>query len=62
MEKNDKQSGTVDEAVNFLIDGLSLGDRTIIADMKKEDIEILSIAFRKRIKGELGPGNGNEAS
>jgi len=60
MEKNDKHPGTVDEAVNLLVEELSFGDRTIIANLKEEDIGILDFAFRKRIKGEFGLGNGNK--
>jgi len=60
MEKNDKHPATVDEAVNLLMDELSFGDRTIIANMKEEDLGLLDFAFRKRIKGEFGNGNGNK--
>jgi hypothetical protein len=60
MEKNNKLPATVDEAVNFLMDELSFGDRTIIANMKEEDIGLLDFAFRNRIKGEFGLGNGNK--
>jgi len=60
MKKNDKHPATVDAAVNLLMDELSFGDRTIIANMKEEDIGLLDLAFRKRIKGELGLGNGNK--
>jgi len=60
MEKNDKHPATVAEAVNLLMDELSFGDRTIIANMKEEDLGILDFAFRKRINGEFGLENGNE--
>jgi len=60
MEMNNPPPATVDEAVNLLMDELSFGDRTIIANMKEEDIGLLDFACRNRIKGELGLENGNK--
>ena len=57
MEKNDKHTVTVDEAVDLLIDELSFGDRTIIANRKEEDIGDLDFVFRRRIMFEFGPWN-----
>jgi len=59
MEKNDKHPATVDEAVNLLMDELSFGDRTIIANMEEEDLANLDVVFGMRIKVEFGLGNGN---
>ena len=59
MEKNDKHPVTVDVAVNLLMEELSFGDRTILANMKEEDLGNLDAAFGKRIKIEFGLGNGN---
>jgi hypothetical protein len=60
MVKNNIHPVNVDEAVEPLMDELSFGDRTIIANMKEEDLDILDFAFRKRIEGEFELGNGNE--
>ena len=60
MVKNNIHPANVDEAVDLLMNELSFGDRTIIANMKEEDLDILDFVFRKRIKGEFGLGDGNE--
>ena len=60
MEKNDKHPGTVDEAVDLLMEELSFGDRIIIANMKEEDLGILDFAIGKRLKSEFGFWNGNK--
>ena len=60
MKKNNKHPKTIDEAVDLLIEELSFGDRTIIANMKEEDLGDLDSAFGMRIKGEFGLGNGNK--
>jgi hypothetical protein len=54
MEKNDKHPGTVDAAVDLLMEELSCGDRTIITNMKEEDLGILDFAIGKRLKSEFG--------
>jgi len=59
MEKNDKHPATVDEAVNLLMDELSFGDRTIIANMKEEDLGNLDSVFRRRIMLDFGLWNEN---
>jgi hypothetical protein len=60
MEKNNRRPITIDEAVDLLIEELSFGDRTIIANMKEEDLGDLDFAFGMQIKGEFGLGNKNE--
>lgn len=59
MEKNDKHPDTIDEAVNLLKDELSFGDRTIIANMKEDDLRNLDFVFRSRIMFEFGLWNEN---
>ncbi len=54
MDKHNKRPTTVHEAVELLIEELSFGDRTIIANMKEEDLGILDFAIGIRLKGELG--------
>ena len=48
MEKNDKHPATVDEAVNLLMDELSFGDRTIIANIREED---LAMRYHRFVSG-----------
>ena len=60
MDKHNRHPHTIDEAVDLLIEELSFGDRTIIANMKEEELGNLHSAFGMRIKGEFGLGNGNE--
>jgi len=60
MEKNDKHPATIDEAVYLLIEEISFGNRTIIANMREEDLANLDVAFGMRIKVEFGLGNGNK--
>jgi hypothetical protein len=60
MDKHSKFPNTVDEAVDLLIEELSFGDRTIIANMQEEDLANLDVAFGMRIRVEFGLGNGNK--
>jgi len=60
MDKHNRHPHTVDEAVDFLIEELSFGDRTVIANMKEEELGSLDSVFGMRIKGEFGLGNGNK--
>ncbi len=57
--KNNGHPVTVEESVALLMEDLSFSDRTIIANMKEDDLGILDFAFRKRAKGEFGLGSGN---
>jgi len=60
MLKNDRHPVTVDEAVSLLMDELSFGDRTIIANMKQDDFRNLDFVFRNRIMFEFGLWNEND--
>ena len=60
MDKLDRRPKAVDEAVNLLMKELSFGDRTIMANMREEDLANLDVAFGIRIKVEFGLGNGNK--
>ena len=60
MDKHNNLPKTVDEAVDLLIAELSFGDRTIIANMKEEDLESLDFAIGIRVRGEFGLENGNK--
>ena len=60
MTKNDKYPKTVGEAVELLMEELSFGDRTIIANMKEKDLGDLDFALGKRIRFEFKLGNGND--
>lgn len=59
MNNHNKRPSTVDEAVDLLIEELSFGDRTIIANMRESELANLDVAFGMRIKVEFGLGNGN---
>ena len=60
MVKHTNLPKTVDQAVDLLIAELSFGDRTIIANMKQEDLENLDFAIGVRVRGEFGLENGNK--
>jgi len=60
INNHNKRPSTVDEAVDLLIEEISFGDRTIIANMREEDLANLDVAFGMRIKVEFGLGNGNK--
>ena len=59
MEKNDKHPATLDEAVDILMEELSFGDRTIIANIREDDLRNLDFVFRNRIMFEFGLWNEN---
>jgi hypothetical protein len=48
-----EQPGTVDEAVNFLIEKLSLKDKSAIAKMSEDDLGDLQFSFGLYIKNRL---------
>lgn len=60
MVKNDKHPVTVNESVKLLMDELYSGDRTIIADMKEDDLRNLDFVFRNRIMFEFGLWSEND--
>ena len=60
MNNHNKRPSTVDEAVDLLIEELSFGDRTVIANMRESDLANLDLVFGMRIKVEFGLGNGNK--
>jgi hypothetical protein len=60
MDKHNKRHKTVDEAVDLLTAELSFGDRTIIANMKEEDLRNLDFSLGMRIMVEFGLGPGNK--
>ena len=60
MGNYNKGPSTVDEAVDLLIEELSFGDRTIIANMQEAELANLDVVFGVRIKVEFGLGNGNK--
>jgi len=57
MNSHNKRPSTVDEAVDLLIEELSFGDRTIIANMRESDLVNLDLVFGMRIKVEFRLGN-----
>ena len=59
MSKHNKPPKTVDEAVDLLIEELSFGDRSIIANMKEADLGILNFAIGIRVKDEFELEKGN---
>jgi hypothetical protein len=60
MNKHNKRPGTIGEAVDLLIEELSFGDQTVIANMRESDLANLDVIFGMRIKVEFGLGNGNK--
>ena len=57
MNSHNKRPSTVDEAVDLLIEELSFGDRTIIANMREADLANFDLVFGMRIMVEFGLGN-----
>ena len=60
MDKFTIRPSTVDEAVELLMEELSFGDRTIVANMQEEDLANLDVVFGMRIRAEFRIGHGNK--
>jgi hypothetical protein len=61
FEEKPYQPETVEDAVAFLISGMSLKDRTMIARMEEEELDTLQPTLGHYIRDKFGLWSGNDA-